>query len=145
MISTKLASSSILFALCVIVPSLVAADNPNCNLRTSDGPTPSFVQSTSALLAHPRCSCTPSKYTFTFALSLTCFDNYQAGITMNPGIEDAMCGIYKHFSSDTTDFVPVKVRKVSIYEAGPTWRNGSSQPLTIFGPFEDGEIGRAHV
>ena len=82
------------------------------------------------------CACSPSTYTFTLDLSLTC---PPVNVTRNPGIEATICQISPlgDGNETITDLVPVKIASVGVLELGQEFEILSQNNIT--GPWVDNE------
>lgn len=80
------------------------------------------------------CSCSPTVFSFTINLSLTCDDS---NIVENGGIADVSClGPTALDETDPSDTVPVSITTVFILELN---EEGVLKSTTLQGPFADGE------
>jgi len=75
------------------------------------------------------CSCSPSKYSFTLDLSLTC---PPVNVTRNPGIAATFCQIspFGNAGSEIEDLVPVEIENIEILELGQEFEVLSQQNIT---------------
>ena len=75
------------------------------------------------------CSCSPSKYTFTLDLSLTC---PPVNVTRNRGISATFCQIspFGDADSEIEDLIPVEVENIEILELGQAFEVLSQQNIT---------------